>query len=255
MPPYLYRLHTYFRHYFRSIRNSKGYGVHSPFAFYFISHIINPKNYYGYYCYESIEHLRMKLFGCLQTISNNGKETTVKSIAIKSASPANDSQRLFRLAHFMKAENIIELGTSLGIGTAYLASSNHNANVISIDHNKHLQNIAQENSNSLGLKNIRYITGDFDNALEQVLTHKEQLDLVFFDGNHKGNATLRYYNKLKTKAHRQSVFVFHDIHWSKDMNKAWQTIIQDSLISISIECYNLGIVFFNPEFNKQHFYA
>ncbi len=48
----------YFHYYFHS-KNGKGHGVHSPFVFDFIIHVLNDKKKYP--CYDTIESLRRSL--------------------------------------------------------------------------------------------------------------------------------------------------------------------------------------------------
>lgn len=252
----LFRLRIYLLHSIKSFKSKHGYGVHSPFAFSFICDIINPKTSGRFYCYEIIEQLRDSLLNDNNKIVlDNGKTSTIKRIAKKSVSPKGDGQLLFRIALFMHSKNIIELGTSLGIGTAYLASANKQAKVISIDHNTAIQGIAKQNAKKIKINNITFVNNAFNDALDTILEKMSSPDLVFFDGHHKGDATLNYFDKVRKKSHAQSVFVFHDIHWSKDMYLSWKTIKKHQNITLSIECHNIGIVFFNPIFNKQHFYA
>lgn len=252
----LFRAHSYLCHSFRAFKSKKGYGIHSPFAFCFITDIINPEVHSYYYSFNEIEEVRNKLrLDKRKIMLENGRISTVAQIARTSASPIGDSQLLFRTASSMSSKRIIELGTSLGIGTSYLAKTSNSAKVVTIDHNVEIQSIAKESTRSLKLDNIDFFEGAFEDQLTIALEHFGTVDLVFFDGNHCGDATLSYYNSAKKHTHARSVFVFHDIHWSKDMHKAWLRIVDDKSNTISIECYNLGFIFFDPELNKQHFFA
>ncbi len=252
----IFRLRAYLHHRLKSFRNRNGFGIHSPFAFNLIYNIINPKEKYAYYCYENIEYQRQKLLHDNRKIKpDNGKTKTIKQIARIALSPVQDIQQIFRLVQFVKPNNIIEMGTSLGIGTAYLASFNSQIPIISIDHNSDVQKIAQSITEQLKINNVTYVSKDFDEALDSILKEHTSLDFIFIDGNHKGDAIQHYYKRLKTHIHNRSVIIFHDIHWSKDMNTAWQDIFNDSDVTVSIECYNMGILFFNKELNKQHFFA
>jgi predicted O-methyltransferase YrrM len=256
MSLYLFRLYSFLRHAIRSARHRKGYGIHSPFIFDFITSIINPEDKAYYYSFDIIERLREQLLNDRGLINLfNNKSTRINRISRQSLTPAKDGQVLFRIARHMKCTKMIELGTSLGIGTSYLASSSKNAKITSIDHNINVQNIARKNIEKLNISNVNLICADFDNVLKQNLENLSEIDLIFFDGNHKGEATINYFNQSKGYTHADSVFVFHDIHWSTDMYRAWKEITNDPHVSSSIECYNLGIIFFNPDFHKRHYYA
>lgn len=251
-----FRLHTYITHHLRTILSRRGYGIHSPFAFDIVTNIINPERPSYFYFFDHIEQLRYKLKDNSTSVRLvNSERTSIRKVARKSTSPRRDGQLLFRIALYMQSKTIIELGTSLGIGTAYLACANKKAQVTSLDHNVHIQKQAKQNLQILGINNVTLVNGTFDDTLPQALESMEALDMIFIDGHHQGKATLEYYEIVKTKMHHKSVCIFHDIHWSEDMYQAWKQVTQDPSNTLSIECYNLGIVFFRTDLNKQHFYA
>lgn len=256
MRHFAFRIRAYIRHQLRSLISKWGFGVHSPFAFDIITNLIHADKDTSYYCFDKIEKLRKETLAQKDIVSHqHNKSISLGRIARSSSSKTIDGQRMMRLAAQIKAKHIIELGTSLGFGTAYLASSNKLAEVTTIDHEKEIQEIAKQHLAQLDLHNIDFINDRFSNALPLALAKHEKVDLVFFDGHHKGHATEYYFNTALPYSHKHSVFVFHDIHWSKAMYKSWLKISKSSLVGISIECHNMGILFFNTEHQKQHFYA
>jgi predicted O-methyltransferase YrrM len=80
-----------------------------------------------------------------------------------------------------------------------------------------------------------------------------KLDLVFFDGNHQKVPTLDYFHHCLTKAHENSIFIFDDIHWSSEMDEAWQQIQGHEQVSLTIDLFQFGLVFFRKGIAKQHF--
>ncbi|RKX17359.1 MAG: class I SAM-dependent methyltransferase, partial [Candidatus Zixiibacteriota bacterium] len=102
-------------------------------------------------------------------------------------------------------------------------------------------------------KNINLIISDFSETLDKLNETKQNFDFVFIDGNHRYNATLDYFKKLKILTHSNSILVFDDIHWSSDMQQAWQTITADKSVTLSLDIFQFGIVFFKKELSKQHF--
>lgn len=250
----IFRTTAFIHHKIRTIISRKGYGIHSPFAFSFVNEIIYPDRESGYYKYNAIEKMRHRLFRNDTPITLiDGKTTSIKRIAKTSLAPAKDAQLLFRIATFMRSRRIIELGTSLGITSAYLASTSPSTKVISIDHNEACLAVATKNLALLGLDNITLVNNTFDQALAPALADLKKLDLLYVDGNHTGDTTMDYFTTALKHITPNSVIVFHDIHWSKDMYCAWNTIIKHHKITVSFECYNIGIVFFDPDLNKQHF--
>ena len=250
-----YRLFAYFRHRFRSLISSKGYGIHSPFAFALVTDLIN-NNDVAYYAFDCIEKQRHHCLNDSTKITlMNGKTQTIASLCKRSSSPDKDAQLLFKLAVLMKSNTVIELGTFLGFGTAYLASISSQAKVISIDHDPTSLSYANKNLKALGIANVELMEDTIDNALPHALAKVKQVDFIFFDGHHTREATLHYFSLALPYVSERTVFVFHDIHWSKGMYQAWQTISNHPKVSLSIERYNMGLIFFDPQYQKLHYYA
>lgn len=231
------------------------HGIHSPFVFELYNAVINKKS--NYYIFEKIEHLRKKLLISQKEIDvtdlGTGKsgKRMVRDIAERSAKDKKYCALLFRLAYHFKPTTILELGTSLGISTAYLASSNLNSKVITIEGCPNTASEARKNFQSLDLQNIESITGNFDDVLCQLPIANCQL--VFFDGNHKKEPTLKYFSQCLEFAHTHSVFVFDDIHWSDEMEEAWEEIKSHPKVTVSIDLFFMGLIFFRKEQAKEHF--
>jgi predicted O-methyltransferase YrrM len=249
--------------YYVKASNGKGHGVHSPFVFDFITRILNDDR--TFYAFEQIEHVRSKLlvddrqltiedFGAGSRIATTNHRT-VKEIAKSSLKPKKYSQLLFRIIDAYQPNNILELGTSLGITTSYLASAKADANVITMEGASAIAAIAKENFATLQLQNIGIVQGNFDFTLNEVLQHQMNVvDFAFIDGNHRLEPTVRYFQQLLPVINEYSILVFDDIHWSKEMEQAWQTIISHSSVTLSIDLFFIGLVFFRTEHKvKQHF--
>ena len=251
----IYRFYAYARHHFRSVISSRGYGIHSPFAFNLVTGIINNNEAY-YYCFDTIEKIRHQCLNDNHRLQlKDRNETTLSKACRRSSSPDRDAQLIFKLAVLMKSRNMIELGTFLGFGTVYMASTASQARVISIDYDPAAIAQASKNVEALGLNNVEFINDTIDNALPKALQTLSEVDLIFFDANHQHNATISYFEMALPYVRKKTIFVFHDIHWSCGMYQAWRIIKDHRQVSISIECYNVGIVFFDPKYNKQHFFA
>jgi predicted O-methyltransferase YrrM len=241
--------------YFLTASNGKGHGVHSPFVFEFITKVLNDKTQHD--CYNDIEQLRQQLKrdDILLTIEDFGAgsrvhasyKRKVRDIATSSLKSEKFSQLLFRIAKFYKPENILELGTSLGITTAYLASANANSKVITMEGAKEVAAIAKKNFQQLNLRNIKIVEGDFDTNLSPVLDTLSFVDLAFVDGNHRKEPTIKYFEQLLSKITNNSILVFDDVHWSEEMEEAWEYIKLHSSVTLSIDLFFIGIVFFRHE--------
>jgi predicted O-methyltransferase YrrM len=238
------------------------HGLHSPFAYSFNDEVLNDDR--PFYAYQQIEQLRVELlknntllevedYGAGSHKSNN-KQRSIASITMHAAKTKKDGELLFRIMNYYPFKTAIELGTSMGIGAAYLASGNSNASIHTIEGSPAIAAQAQSNFKQLALNNIHQHIGKFDEVLPNLLQQLGNIDLLFIDGNHAYEPTLRYFEMAWPYMSQQSVLIFDDIHWSPNMNKAWEQIKNDSRVLLSIDVFQFGLVFINPDFKtKQHF--
>ncbi|MDX9929152.1 MAG: class I SAM-dependent methyltransferase [Bacteroidales bacterium] len=139
---------------------------------------------------------------------------------------------------------IIEMGTSLGISTFYLALSNRKAHILTIEGCSSIAGIALEGFRKQGLENIEPIVGNFDVHLDEVAGKQPGPGLVFIDGNHRGDALMRYFRSVAGVAGHDTVLIADDIDYSLSMARAWRTLRSDARVSESIDMGRMGIVFF-----------
>jgi predicted O-methyltransferase YrrM len=180
-------------------------------------------------------------------------EVRISEIARTSLASPKHARRLYRLARHMKALTILEIGTSLGITTAYLAMANPDARIITLEGCPELCRIARENFKSLGLKNIDLLEGRFDQTLMKALQQLGTVDLAFIDGNHYKNAAVYYYEGCFLHSGNDTVLVFDDIHSSTGMEEAWEAIREKEDVKVSLDLFYSGWVFFRKESAKEHF--
>jgi predicted O-methyltransferase YrrM len=249
-------------HYYFTASNGKGHGIHSPFVFDFVTHVLRDKKKYD--CFKKIEQLRNELlrdktlievedYGAGSSLNSSNKRV-VKEIAKSSLKNKKFGQLFFRILKYYRPETIIELGTSFGITTSYMALGNPQSTVYTLEGSGTIAAIAQDNFSKLNLKNIHLIKGDFNVTLPSPLQKLNKIDCVFVDGNHLKAPTLQYFNWLLQKATEQSIFIFDDIHWSVEMEDAWKEIREHPAVTLTINLFFVGLVFFNKDFKiKQHF--
>jgi predicted O-methyltransferase YrrM len=238
-------------------RHKKGYGIHSPFVFNLLNAVFYEPS--PYYCYENIEDQREKLLCSkdLVDVTDHGTGGYTKrricDIARRSVKRTKYAQLLFRLANSNRSSTILELGTCLGLTTLYLSQVNRNGKVVTIDADENLCRLAMDNFKALGADNIELRCGKVDDVLPGILEKLPALDFVFFDANHTKEATLNYFELCLPKAHKTSIFVFDDIYRSNEMSLAWQQITQHPDVRLSIDVFEMGIVFFNTDLFKQDY--
>ena len=248
--------------YYLSAFNGKGHGMHSPFVFDFIRNVLQNKN--RIYPPGPIEALRTALrkdhrlivvedLGAGSRIYRK-RERTISQIARSSVKSRKYSRMLYRLVNHYRPHTIIELGTSLGISTATMAAAHPDATVYTIEGSAAIQEQAVKNFRTLGLQHIRSLPGHFDAVLPELLVSLPRIDLAFIDGNHRYEPTMKYFHQLLQQCGPDSILIFDDIHWSREMEEAWKEIQQHPQVRCTIDLFFPGLVFLNPAFKtKQHF--
>ncbi|WP_418603379.1 O-methyltransferase [Hwangdonia sp.] len=241
------------------LKSTNQHGVHSPFVYNLVT-----KCFYdtaNYPAYKNIINYRNALLKAKTNIkvtdlgagSRVLKRTqrSVPDMAKNAGTTYKRAKLLHRLVRYFEFETILELGTSLGIATQAMHLANPKADITSIEGCPNISNFTKANFEKHNLNHITVITDNFDNATKALASNK--YDFIFFDGNHQKEATLKYFETLIETAHNDSVFIFDDIYWSKDMTEAWETIKQHPKVSVSIDTFFWGFVFFRKEQVKEHF--
>ena len=249
-------------HYFFTASNGRGHGIHSPFLFQFITRVLNDKKHDD--AYEKVETLRHQMmkdktvipvqdFGA-GSIYDKGAGRTICSIAANSAKSKKYGQLLYRMVKFYKPGNILELGTSLGITTTYLAMANPGAKVITLEGANAVASVAKKNLELFKITNVDLIEGNFEDTLAPVISRMSFVEFAFIDGNHRREPTERYFQQILPKITHNTILVFDDIHWSSEMEKAWDVIQKHPSVQCSVDLFFMGIIFFQDVFReKQHF--
>jgi predicted O-methyltransferase YrrM len=198
---------------------------------------------------EKTLHIEEMGAGSKNSVSNT---RTVKSISNGGLTSPKYSALLYRLIKHFHMREIIELGTSLGVNTLYLAKYEA-TKVTTFEGSPEIANFAQSIFDQQHADNIKIIEGNIDRTLSSFLDGSIRPDLVYLDANHRHEATMRYFNTILHNKHDETIVVIDDIKWSKSMQKAWKEIILHPEVTMSIDLNKFGIVFFKPDFTKQHY--
>jgi len=248
----------YLKHRFTS---KSRHGTHSPFVYKLTDEVIY--DFKSKSEYKSIEAQRKKLFNddSLITVTdlgagshlNKNRTKKVSQIAKNALKNPALAQLIYRLAKDNNPKTIIELGTCLGITTAYLSKACPKADIITIEGCPETAKVAHNNFKELDLENVELQVGNFDVLLPDVIAKAEKLDFVYIDGNHRKEATLNYFNWCLPKIHQNSLLIFDDIYWSKGMKEAWQEIKNHPEVVVTIDLFWIGLVYFRKGQAKEHF--
>jgi predicted O-methyltransferase YrrM len=255
---FLFRAFEYLKYLWRCIHL---HGIHSPFVYSFHQEVIKSTD--RYYAFDAIESIRAKLKLTQQEISlidlgaghagQVKKKRKISAIVRSAPVPRKTGELLHRLVTYFQPGVILELGTSLGLGTAYLASARKKATIYTLEGDPNIAHIASLNFKKLQLDNISLMNEDFENGLKKILPELDRLDLVYFDGNHRYQPTMDYFHLCLPKTTENSLFIFDDIYWSAGMKKAWTEIKAHPRVQQTVDLYRLGLVLFRTDQEKEHF--
>lgn len=237
------------------------HSLQSPFIYNFFDRYIRNKSGNAIYAIEKLKkelkrnqsEIIVEDFGA-GSIANNQLKRKVSYIAKTSSSNSRFSVLLHDIIQIYQFTNVLELGTSLGFNTLYMASAEVNKlQIHTIEGSKEIADIAAENFLKLGAININLHVGNIDNLLSAVISKMPQIDLAYLDANHTFDATISYFEIISPKLHEDSIVFVDDIHWSPEMKKAWQSLQNHSIVTHSVDIFDAGILFFKKSLRKKHF--
>jgi predicted O-methyltransferase YrrM len=169
---------------------------------------------------------------------------TVEQACLDSKGP-KPALLLFLLTRALRPNHVIELGTNVGISSAYIGAAlklnGRNGQLITLDVCAYRQRLAKEIHSNLGLDNIGYVRGLFTETLSPSLVQLGSVVLAFIDGDHKYQPTLDYFEEILRFATLDAVFVFDDIRWSDGMRRAWSRIRSDERLGVIVDLDSVGV--------------
>jgi predicted O-methyltransferase YrrM len=237
------------------------HGVHSPFVYRLIDDVIY--DFRAKKVYTEVEAIRNGLINDTRIITvtdlgagshvNNNRQKKISDIARNALKPPKLAQLLYRLVADLKPHNIIELGTCLGTTTLYLQNAAPDAKVYTLEGCPETARISKETFKNGGIDAVEPTVGNFDDTLPGIIDNLPQLDFVFVDGNHQKKATLKYFEWCLPKIHENTMLIFDDIYWSQGMKEAWAQIKAHPQVTVTIDLFWIGLVFFKPGQAKEDF--
>lgn len=248
--------------YLKFLWNSKNeHGVHSPFVFSLLTKCFYDKKpkpeyqilkNYRKSLLENTNFIEVTDFGAGSKVFKSNNRQISKIASTAGISPKR-AELLFRVTNYFQPKNILEIGTSLGLATSALALGNTKAKVVTIEGCRQTGNIAKNQLNKFDCKNVENIISEFESFLISENLKSKIYDLIYFDGNHSKKATLSYFELLLPTINNDSVWIFDDIHWSPEMEEAWEIIKNHPKVKVTVDTFQWGFVFFRYEQEKEHF--
>lgn len=238
------------------------HGVHSPFVFNLLTKCFYDKKpkpeyqiltNYRKSLLENKNFIEVTDFGAGSKVFKSNKRQISKIASTAGISPKR-AELLFRVTNYFKPQNILEIGTSLGLASSALTLGSKESFLLSLEGCQNTQSVAENLFNKQFPDfNFDFVNSEFSKFLHEGSANICSWDLIYFDGNHSKKATLEYFNLLLPTINNDSVWIFDDIHWSPEMEEAWEIIKNHSKVKVTIDTFQWGFVFFRYEQEKEHF--
>jgi predicted O-methyltransferase YrrM len=236
--------------------------LHSPFLFNFYMELI--KNMHPFGDFEDLNIIRKDLqtnstsieisdFGAgSKKLKSNRRQ--VNDIAKHGIAQKKQAEFLYRLLNKFNPKTVIELGTSIGLTSLYLSKAVPKSTIYTIEGCPNLYQFSKHLFKEQLVSNIVSINGNFNTEFPKLLSQIDSLDFLYLDGNHAYEPTMDYFKLALEKKNTHSIFVFDDIYWSEGMQQAWKEICDHKEVTLSLDLFYFGIVFFRTENKeKEHF--
>lgn len=242
-------------------KSKNEHGVHSPFVFRLVTKCFYDKKKYPEYDFlaryrevllNNTDIIEVTDFGAGSKVFTSNKRQ-ISAIAKNAGISKTRAALLFRISRYFQPQNILEIGTSLGLATSALAAGCPEAKIITLEGCPETAFVAEKAFENSGLKNIQIEVRKFEDWLDSLNPAPCTLDLIYFDGNHTKEATLLYFDALLPTVANDTVWIFDDIHWSKGMEEAWEIIKTHPKVTVTIDTFQWGFVFFRQEQEREDF--
>lgn len=243
---------------YRGLRYRRGYGVHSPFVFNLITKVIEERC--SYYSFNDIELIRKQFLFRDDVIScpdrrrkGQMRHYTTGQLVAREAIKPKQGALLFRLANYFQSKNILQLGTAAGLSTLYLTSYATGLRCIALENRPELASVARSVFEKGARNPVDLRTGDYRELLPGALEELEKVDFVFFNALSEQPDNVWLFNKCMKQAHDGSVFVFEGIKANRKMRELWKYIGGHPDVTVTVDLYSMGIVFFNKKLHKRNY--
>ncbi|MBF6597445.1 MAG: hypothetical protein ITF98_04380 [Fermentimonas sp.] len=233
-------------------KQSKGHGIHSPFAFDIITNILNSP--YSYYAFTDIPDSLHYSPDCPPYSSNGLPNSKEESKKIKKLNHIS-----FRLVNHFKATNILEINPGKGINTLYIKapSSKINYNSISgIDSFVNSLIIEAEGVNAGRVDTAKLNATDINvakDSVEELFATKIKYDAIFININEDENS-IPSIEWLLDISHENTFWVINPININQSKHFC-QLIVNHERVTVTFDTNNTLIVFFRQSYHKHHYFV
>lgn len=254
----LFQIKSYLKFLWKS---KNEHGVHSPFVFDLVTKCFYDEEIKPQYSIlkelkkallENKNYIEVTDFGAGSRVFKSNKRQ-VSKIAKTAGISRKRAELLFRIVNYFQPDNVLEIGTSLGLATSALSLGSPKAKITTLEGCANSMTIAKNQLQKINSNNVEMIATEFKQYLNNLKLPTSTFQIIYFDGNHTKQATLDYFELLLPTITNETVWIFDDIHWSPGMEEAWQMIKNHPKVTVTIDTFQWGLVFFRYEQEKEHF--
>ena len=222
---------------FRRYKRSKGFGIHSPFAFNFVLKVLRERN--QYYAYDNIHAAH---WGATRLA------TTKESKHILSYKYA---KMIFRIACHFNPTSILQVGTSHGVASKALLSVSSSTQLYSYVGVTHNRKIYESTTSDVAHRITKF--DDINEAIASYIASLPHDNAPFIIINHidKGNRLI--IDTASNAISQGGIVIVCNINKNKTIKESWDEIKSNMPHGMSFSNDKIGVIVGHKHLPLQHF--
>ena len=153
------------------------------------------------------------------------------------SSPGFCGRLLYGLIREFRPRCVVEFGSAFGIASMYIVQAlkqNRSGVMKGIEYENWRADIANEALSTHWSNLANVYPGRVEDVFPSLVGNGEEVDFCFVDAVHRYEDCVGYHNILKDHLVKGAIVVYDDINWSADMQKFWQFVISEEVITDAV---------------------
>lgn len=223
---------------FRRYKRSKGFGIHSPFAFNFVLKVLRERCHY--YSYDLIHTKRWEA----SKLTSKNKERR-KIISYKNA------KMIFRITCYFNPKSILQIGTNHGIITSSMLSVSSSSHLYSYLGKNNKSQIYDSLTESFNPQISKY--DDIIKAINDYNSSLTDSDKPFILLNNIEKENELIVNTLSEALANEGVVIICNINKNNDIKNIWKKTKSSMKYGMSFSNEKIGVIVGYKHLPLQHF--
>jgi len=234
---------------YRKLFCRKGFGVHSPFVYDLITNVIEEKS--DFYAFSDISIAQLQLLQNEHVIQYGRKRIAVKEALKRFGITTKEGKFLFRLTNHYKPHTILSIGSSMGLAPLCLTRYNATVQCIILEYEQDIAEIAKQILNKEKNTALNIKIGAYHELLPESIVQLQRIDCVFIGKDVGVNDWDTVFEQCEPFIHDSTFFVLAGIRSSTDKQNYWMQYRQHPSVTIAVDLFDMGLLFFQPKLHKQ----